>query len=359
MLGKLGPAIQQARKLTAYPKGRFPPPVIARDFFDTDIGHLHSARHVATLLFLDALQQTEQGNYQKAWASAIAALNAGRSLGDEPVFLSPALRRYCRARAVGAMERILAQGEVDDKALAEGSARLRSEIGTPLLLFVLRGMRAGQHLFYTRLAAKEFNLGDLPHLANQPEVRQILAEVDDVVITRSHAYTLRVLTKAVECAKKAPPQRYHCTGDLANQIKTAIVEKTIPPLARALTPAVDRIAVAEQDSDPLLECAVTALAAERFRLRAKRWPKDLAELVTARLLPKVPMDYDGKPLTLRHAKDGLVVYSRVTGDSYEGTRWDNLQEPPLNLERVEFRLWDPAHRRQPAPPPPPPDEPEA
>ena len=55
--------------------------------------------------------------------------------------------------------------------------------------------------------------------------------------------------------------------------------------------------------------ALAALAAERFRLAHKRWPKDLQELCPA-YLEEVPIDpFDGKPLKLAHRDDGIVIYS--------------------------------------------------
>src|SRR5262249_39096223 len=60
-----------------------------------------------------------------------------------------------------------------------------------------------------------------------------------------------------------------------------------------------------------LACAVTALAAERFRLahKDKRWPKTLDELCPA-FLPAVPIDpYTGKPLLLGRHEEGIVIYS--------------------------------------------------
>jgi hypothetical protein len=354
MLGKLGPALQEARKLVAYPKGRYPSRVIAPDFFNTLIGDLQSAHNVAPLLFLDAVLRCDQGHYRKAWASAIATLHAGASLGDEPMFFSVILQRDCRARAVTAMERILAQGQVDEKTLAETRDRLHSEIGRNRTFWAVRGERAGQHIFYTNLAKGAIKMPNLAKLGDDGDAARKWESMKARDIPASHAYMLRMLTRAVGCAKKTGQQRDDCFANWEVAIKDAKGRLTIPLLAGLLTPAVPRVAHAEMQSDILLECAVTALAAEQFRLRAKRWPKELAELLKTGLLPKVPEDFDGKPLHLRHAADGLVVYSLVRSRWYEGTAWDNLQEPPLESERVEFRLWDPAHRRQPAPAPPPP-----
>ncbi len=355
MLGELGAALKEARKLIEYPKGRYPPPVLTPDWMSTRIEHTSAVRDVSTLLFLDAVLLCEQRDYKKAWASAEATLNAGRSLGDEPWFVSMLLRFAARLKCVAAMERILAQGEVDEMALAEARARFRSEQGRNLTEFGIRGERAGQHVFYTNLAKGEVKTPDLAEIPGDAAANWDSMKARD--IPASHAYMLRMLTRAIGCANKARKEQDDCFGKWESDIKGAKGSLTIPLLAGLLTPATSRIADAEGRSDTLLECAVTALAAEQFRLRAKRWPKNLAELVKAGLLLKIPLDlHDHQPLRLRHAPNGLVVYSLATGHDYEGTAWDNPAAPPLGQERVEFRLWDPAHRRQPAPPPP--DEPE-
>jgi hypothetical protein len=82
-------------------------------------------------------------------------------------------------------------------------------------------------------------------------------------------------------------------------------------------------------------------------------------------LKEVPIDlFDGKPVRLRRAPDGLVVHSicNWAGDlahtlDYQGDALDDLSNFNENLVRIEFRLWDPAHRRQPPLPPRPAEDP--
>jgi hypothetical protein len=99
-----------------------------------------------------------------------------------------------------------------------------------------------------------------------------------------------------------------------------------------------------------LACAVTALAAERFRLadKAKRWPKTLDELCPA-FLPAVPLDpYTGKPLLLGRHAEGIVVYS--VG---EDGRDDGGDVGPVAAGKpadVGLRLFDADKRGLPAPP---------
>ena len=76
---------------------------------------------------------------------------------------------------------------------------------------------------------------------------------------------------------------------------------------------------AEDRTNTLLECAIAASAAERFRLKEGRWPTNLEELVQAKLLAAVPEDvYADKPLRLRVAADGIVIHSRTGSGEYLG-----------------------------------------
>jgi hypothetical protein len=156
------------------------------------------------------------------------------------------------------------------------------------------------------------------------------------------------------CAGEQDARRARCFDDWRLQIQGDKAQMRAPPLALLLTPAVWSPAAADQRSTAPMRCAVAALAAEQFRLKQGRWPKELQDLVAAGLLPAVPLDpHDGEPLRLRHAPDGLVVYSLAWRRDYDGKDWDDLSLTPLNRAWLgtgvysEFRLWNPDRRNQP------------
>jgi hypothetical protein len=75
-------------------------------------------------------------------------------------------------------------------------------------------------------------------------------------------------------------------------------------------------------------------------------------LIQAKLLKEAPEDlYDGQPIRFRRAGDGIVFYSVGKDGNAKGDALDHLEDfDPIQV-RVEFRLWDPASRRQsPLPP---------
>ena len=100
----------------------------------------------------------------------------------------------------------------------------------------------------------------------------------------------------------------------------------------------------------LLNSANAALGVERFRLAHNRWPESLNEVVSAKFLDKVPEDpFDSKPMRFRKKINGVVVFSVGRDGNYAGDALDLGRESnPEVIFRNEFRLWDEAHRRQPA-----------
>jgi hypothetical protein len=93
------------------------------------------------------------------------------------------------------------------------------------------------------------------------------------------------------------------------------------------------------------------MAAERFRLKQDRWPADMGELVRSNFLSATPEDrWNGKPLSLRRAADGIVIHSAGPRGTYAGDRLDQTRRLAPIRGRMEVRLWDPASRGQePAP----------
>src|SRR5207302_620048 len=138
---KWGPALAEARKLAATLRGRFPLT------FPTDprrVGNDHAFRTitVADLLRHDAVLRAHKGDLRGALASSRAALNAARSLADEPFAGSAQIRVHGVTIACQMFTRTLAQGQAADANLAEVQQLLVEEERHPTLLLVLRGERA-------------------------------------------------------------------------------------------------------------------------------------------------------------------------------------------------------------------------
>ena len=355
--GELKPsaaALQVALKLKDQAVGRYRIEY-APDFLSTLTQHHQDARSICWLLYVNSSLLLQRKDMENAWITNRALLNAGRSLGDEPFLLSMLLRMQLEEMAVRSLERALAQGTFPLAQLEERQKEFEKEMTVPFLFIGIRGERGGADCLLTNIEVGNINL--LPWLENILAIQRREETLWDAIqnffsfsmVLRSHVTWLDLETKLVEAAKLCPTERAKASKEVQSSLAAAISQyRNRKHSLITLFPATDKVMQTEQRLDTKLACAVAALAAERFRLQKNRWPETLEELVQAGCLKKVPIDlFDGKPLRFRRTKDGLVIYSIGPEGKYDGKALDNLRNINESVIRVEFRLWDVAHRRQP------------
>src|SRR5205807_6489893 len=115
-------------------------------------------------------------------------LVAGRSVGDEPLFISMLIRVACDAVAVQALERVLAQGEPSAAELKKMQELLEAEAAEPLLLTAARGERAEMHELMKALKSGDVKLTTIAGGGGGPTV----ADMVGPTLTRgSHPRVLR------------------------------------------------------------------------------------------------------------------------------------------------------------------------
>jgi hypothetical protein len=364
-LKPLGAALHRARRLKDYPLGRYQVHYTP-DYFSTQMGDQQHAREVAVLLNLEVALLLHRKQMDQAWSSNQALLNVGRSLGDEPSLISALIRLAIDSLALRSLERILARGEVTRPELRERQKALEKEKEVTLFVIAMRGERAGIDHFLTNVERGKVPLLRAINTLGSGNKNDTGSSWWDPVseffamsmVLNSHATLLRFETRVIEAAKLPPPQRYQELEKVDALFKTKVPkdDKGLI-LAGLLFPACVKVAQAEQRVHTQLACAAAGLAAERFRLRHSHWPRSLKELVKAGFLNEVPRDlFSGKPLRLRRTTDGLVIYSGGPDGRYDGKALDKMPKAGANPDqveestsRLEFRLWDVAHRRK-APP---------
>jgi hypothetical protein len=359
-LKPLQAALEKARTMKEYPLGRQKIQYSA-DWFGTRMEDQQKARHVGIILQMDVVILIHRREMEKAWNSNRALLNSARSLGDEPILISNLIRIAMDRVAIRNAERMLGQGELTRPQLEEQQKTLEEEAQVPLILFGMRGERAGIHHLLTKFESGEFPLlQTLRMLAGEKNERTSWWDpVSEFfaysMVWRSHVTLLRLETNAIEAMKLPVTERYKAVEEVDIEFKEMAARRDeSQTLARFLFPAVFKVAQVEQRIHTHLACAAAGLAAERFRLQTRRWPESLEELVKAGLLEKVPIDlFDGESLRFRHTQDGLVIFSVGRGGKYDGKALDDkpkdvidLDRPDASETRIEFRLWDIGRRRQ-------------
>jgi len=262
-----------------------------------------------------------------------------------PSAISLLVRVACQTIAINSMERTLAQGQPSEKELEAAQQLLQKEAAEPLLWIALRGERAGMHRIVQyhdpgEFKSRELGLGNLyPNWLSAHYIKQ------------GHARLLRMMTESVEIAQLPTEQHAPRFDELERTVQQESDAKNVgEALVGLLVPALGRIGEAYRRSQANLRCAYVALAAERYRLAHGRWPDSLDDLVAGDYLEKVPTDpCDGKPLRMRRLDDGLVIYSISFDGQDNSGKIDRTKPATAPGIDLGFRLWDVAHRRQPAP----------
>src|SRR5262249_12917559 len=193
-------ALAEARPLADMPEGRHAI-TWTRDGLRTQLPHAQPAPFVAYLLELDAALQAEGGQTGQARASCRGALNAGRSLGDEPICVSQLVRIACAAVAIRRAEWVLGQSVPPEEALANLQGLLEREAGHPALLTMARGERGIIHWTMSAATAGDLPLSDLAHDMGVDDAKKLESLLTPEALRPAHAWLLRHLSRFVEIAK--------------------------------------------------------------------------------------------------------------------------------------------------------------
>jgi hypothetical protein len=333
-LSKLTPALMLARPIADRPHGRYTV-AWSPDRIGTLVGHLQDLRPVTQLLALDALLHAIAGDGDAALQACRAMLNTGRSIGDEPIFISQLVRIRCGLETVQALERALAHSEAGADSLASMQRLLADETAAPALLIAARAYRVDYFQALETMRTGQFDRAAYRLMPSR------LGERFDTHLDGMRAQSCEAAYLRHGTAVVAIVQLPTHTQEERLQALGAPTQK-LPALLEALM-AGDMGWVKQAQrfhrAQAALRCAEAAMAAERYRLSQQCWPDDLAALVP-RYLAAVPTDpFDGKPLRLRRLQDGIVIYS-VNADRLDNDgRFDrkNLQAPDTD---IGFQLWD-------------------
>jgi hypothetical protein len=342
-------AMDEARKLIDFPRGRHPI-TWRKDYFSSGIDPSQRSRGVADLLRHDVTLRCQDGDLKGALDSTRASFNVSLCLRDEPLLISQLIRVAIRKVTLGDLERILAQGEPPEEALAEFQRRLEEDEKDNLFLVGVRGERGLLDGFLEVIQRR-----DMTHA----EMRQAIAGMSDgsagaswmgkdldviaLYGTARHerAQMLARMNRVVEIAQLPPEEQ-------GREVDAWVAAaKKGPPLVRRLTPAVQKVNLATRRSHAEMRCMVVLLALERFRQKHDRWPDRLEEL-TPDYLKAVPLDpFDAKPIKYARRGDGVTVYTVGPDGEDNG---GNLNGKWLDKgSDWGFRLWDANKRRQPPP----------
>ena len=137
-LEKAKPALDELKGLSDLPYGRFPI-VYAQNPLGTILRDEVGLRCVIQLLCRNTMAYADANDAHKAVESCLELLNAGRSVGDEPIALSQLIRFAGIAIACRSADRILAQTEPESDDLWRLQKLIEREDTTSYRRIIWRG----------------------------------------------------------------------------------------------------------------------------------------------------------------------------------------------------------------------------
>lgn len=352
LLAEYAAAAEVARTLTDYPEG-------GRSFnypempLDLDLKEVQKLRGVFTLLSLDAKAAAQANRPKDAIRSARAGLNASRAIGDEPCLISQLVRTAGAAVADGSVARVLGQCEpTEADGLAQLQADLLRDADEKRLLYGMRGERASVH--------RMFELMDNGKFFNSPSAAAAAGTGSGFLnraglwalrgyLPADHIYSLKMLTAGIEAAKLPFDRQREALKDVPKP-PSGDLRHVFTSL---LAPAVDKVNDSGLRIRGELLATAVGVACERYRLRTGTWPRTLED-IPKDILPAVPTDpFTGRPINYKHLPDGIVVYTVGPDGKDDGGAVYPDEKAEKKQTDYGIRLWDPTHRRAPAPPPEP------
>ncbi len=302
-----GELLQKLQALRDRPTGRFDVHFEETPLF-TLLPHLTELRSLGKLLRLDAIIALIDNDIDRAVEDAVLQYRIAGSLHDEPMLISRLVQIAIEALSVNTVEDILRTTTPQDASLARLSDELRDMKAKGTMRWALLGERA---FFVETCDAMAAGRTSLPAIATATN------EGDESILPQM---SWRVPTFLVRSNQLRGAEMYTWLVDAADdhdamRQATWRLEAETPKLPRTqlivkmLLPAMSRAAAVHTRISAQIECALTGLAAERYRLAIGRFPESLSELVP-NFLDQIPIDpFDGQPIRIKMTENGLIVYT--------------------------------------------------
>jgi ABC-type transport system involved in multi-copper enzyme maturation permease subunit len=324
--------------------------------------HLNALQLVKFWLYLDVLREAQDGDGDSAVTACQRLLNAGRSIGDEPLLHSQITRRRIVCDAMRAAERALAQGQPGELTLSAFHHLLEDEQRHPAAMIAARGQRAIMDQTMRALQSGDLTLtqyaryGEKNLGAGSDRADQLMRWLRPERLTAARATVLDGLGKWVWSTRQ--PIDFWGPGfklELDGSEEDPVARQLLRTAYSFITDSAKLLLQQEAE----LRCGTLMIALERFRREHRRWPGDLDELYLGRTRSRPPGfppltvfapppytdPYARQPLRYERLSDGVVIYS------IGPKGWDNGGNVDRTLSSsdsdVGFRLWDVERRRQP------------
>ena len=339
-LGTFQPSLDEAKKVAKLPEGRFEI-TYAPNIANTILSPLDATGAITDLLTIDAFIQAQDGKSQQAMESTRAIFNIARSVGEIPFPISYQVRGRICAQSIRMLELTIALGEPSKDSLSQFQSLLENEASFPMFLHIAKANRASNYAVLSSLKKDKDmikNLKGIFDLKDDEAIATKLVLEEPTILS----WLLKYSNSLVAIANLPQQDQQKAVTELALKLN----EKNML-FVKLFTSPPKKIWETSHSNLAILNCAITSLAMERYRITNGKWPRKLDELVPE-YLAKLPTDpFNGEPLLVGTIPGGLVIYS-VGPDLQDNNGLIDDSKPTKEGTDIGFRLWEVPMRRQPA-----------
>lgn len=347
--------VQLARSLKDYPRGRARLDVQPVTI-NTSLAHTQACRVPAGILSLEIERLLHDRNVNKVWDPVRAILHAGAALRGEGSLISQLVRMALRTIAARRVERVFAMAEPRVEDLKAMQCHLANEELEELYVAAMRGERAMFTIFFENLASKRISLDDVGDGPNQLKslYGRLGWKLYEARLPDDEAHYIRTMNYLISIADLPPHEHLKKNDEFESRFRSQAwrdKEDKVRLITTLMFPATNKVVEAAVRDKAILRCAITAIAAERFRIASNKWPTRLDDLCPNYLDRPLLDPFDGEVLKYTIRDDGVTIYS-VGADGQDNGGSNLTSSGKEKGTDLGFRLWNVDQRGQPAVPKP-------
>lgn len=326
-------AVAAALALESMSEGRFAVP-FEGNILQKNLHHLQDVRRVSSLLLHEACQKVLEKDYAAAARACRASLNTARSMGDECYSLSHLVKTSCVYATIEVVEFILAQGSLSEQDLQTFQEMLAQFDCQTSMELVARGERAIHHDYFENVGNGSVDHNDAD--GKKPDwVRRTSPSYVQYRIKDAHPVLFPIFERYSEILQSPIHERLERIVPIDIDVLTLGTNPVTP-----LLPSISRVFHFDLIHRTRVRCAIAGLAAERYRLQHRAWPKEIDDLKAFAPVEAQIDPCTGKLLLTERQNGALRVYSQGDRGLLDVSR--SYAIPPEYL--MHFRLYDPNDR---------------
>lgn len=301
-------ALNLLHEAVQYPACRYP--LDFSDPINTELNHLAKLRQSVRLLMLEAMLAAEDKDFDKAVEAIHAMLAASDSIRLEPILISQLTRSACLGLTCEALRHALIAGTFTEEQLGRLRGLFANQVDPDAFSRGLQGeYLVGMALFDRPERMADFYKDMFGVESYVPGATRVLLRVASITgwTEADRVYYLGQLG-SLNAISRMPMYEaipaMHAFEEQARQTRS-----WVPTISGMIGFPLGRARYSFGRDQARVEFASIAIAAERYRLFASKYPDTLNELVPS-FLGSMPQDpFDGQPLRYRRTENGYLLYS--------------------------------------------------